>query len=29
MDSMAGGIYEYLDVSTRFCREECKIKNVK
>ena len=29
MDSMAGGIYEYLDESTRFCREKCKIKNIK
>ena len=28
MDSMAGGIYDYLDDSTRFCREKCKIKNV-
>ena len=28
MDSMAGGIiYDYLDESTRFCREKCKIKN--
>ena len=26
MDSMAGGIYDYLDESTRFCREKCKIK---
>ena len=28
MDSMVGGIYNYLDESTRFCREKCKIKNV-
>ena len=24
----AGGIYDYLDESTRFCREKCKIINV-
>ena len=28
MDSMAGGIYDYRDESTRFCREKCKIKKV-
>ena len=28
MDSTAGGIYDYLVESTRFCREKGKIKNV-
>ena len=28
MDSMASGIYDSLDESTRFSREKCKIKNV-
>ena len=26
VNSMAGGIYDYLDESTRFCRDYCKIK---
>ena len=28
MNSMAGGIYDYLDESTRFCREKFKINIV-
>ena len=28
MDSMAGEIYDYLDESTKFCWENCKIKNI-
>ena len=28
MDSMACAIYDYLDESSRFCREKCKIKNI-
>ena len=25
---LTGGIYDYLDESTRFCREKCKTKNI-
>ena len=28
MDSMVGGIYDYQDESTRFCREKYKTKNI-
>ena len=28
MNSMAGGIYDYLDESTRFCRESTRLKTL-